>query len=94
MEHMSNGFCNSLSGGSPGVLFPSSTVQESHHGYEWLQQPGLEPPVCRHTYAGRCRYTHTQESGDLTLSLLSQQSCEAGVSCHVELWPTQQHSVG
>lgn len=21
-------------------------------------------------------------------------SCEAGVSCHVELWPTQQHSVG
>lgn len=58
----------------------------------WLQQPGLEPPACRHTHTP----LHMQEgaSWSLTLFLLSLQSCEAGVSCHVELWPTQQHSVG
>lgn len=51
----------------------------------WAPYTGPGPACCLLLASG----TTAQRKEGLEI-----KSCEAGVSCHVELWPTQQHSVG
>lgn len=50
--------------------------------------PGARP----HRRVASCKLSCPPAAGERAAA--QRASCEAGVSCHVELWPTQQHSVG